>query len=145
MPAALGDACEGDKGALSHTHTHTHHHHTHHPSGRYLPVVACLDGVVYVEPRGYQVAKHDVIRLHHDVAAMGSQQGYICCQVFIAIQCTGMSHVCTRHHAPRRVGLHLLPGGVQTTPLFLLISASLCGTPRLIYGQVGLKVIINIL
>lgn len=49
-------------------------------TGRYLPLVACLDGVLYVEPRGYQAAQHDVIRLSPDVAAIKAQQGYICCQ-----------------------------------------------------------------
>lgn len=50
-----------------------------HVAGRYLPVVACLDGVLYLEPRSCIAAQHDVIRLFPDVAAMPAQQGYICC------------------------------------------------------------------
>lgn len=43
-------------------------------------MVACLDGVLFLEPRGCQPAQHDVIRLSPDVADMRSQQGYICCK-----------------------------------------------------------------
>ncbi|GFH31357.1 predicted protein, partial [Haematococcus lacustris] len=44
--------------------------------GRYLPVVACLDGVLYLQPKGCHQAQHDVIRLHPDVALMPQQKGY---------------------------------------------------------------------
>lgn len=48
--------------------------------GRYLPILAALDGVLYLKPDGYHAATHDVIRLHADVAKVKKQTGYVCCK-----------------------------------------------------------------
>jgi hypothetical protein len=49
-------------------------------AGRYLPVIAALGGILYLEPRGYRPSQHDVIRLYPNVSAMASQSGFIACQ-----------------------------------------------------------------
>lgn len=46
-------------------------------AGRYLPVLAALGGTLYLEPRGYQPAEHDVIRLSPSVMDMADQSGFI--------------------------------------------------------------------
>jgi hypothetical protein len=48
-------------------------------AGRYLPVVACLGGVLTVQPKNYFPSMHDVVRLQPVVADMQMQQGFICC------------------------------------------------------------------
>ncbi len=46
-------------------------------AGRYLPVLAALGGTLYLEPRGYQPAEHDVIRLSPSIVDMADQSGFI--------------------------------------------------------------------
>ncbi|KXZ47067.1 hypothetical protein GPECTOR_38g304 [Gonium pectorale] len=51
-----------------------------HPGkGRYLPVVAALDGVLYMEPHKHLPAEHDVIRLFPAVSDIAGQSGFIAC------------------------------------------------------------------
>ncbi|GFR40084.1 hypothetical protein Agub_g632, partial [Astrephomene gubernaculifera] len=54
--------------------------------GRYLPVLAALDGTLYLEPRSttkppcvYMPAEHDVIHLSPTVSKMPGQSGFIAC------------------------------------------------------------------
>eukprot|EP00798_Chlamydomonas_sp_ICE-L_P005984 gene5984-5277_t len=48
--------------------------------GRFLSLLACLGGVLYVEPNGYLPSCHDVIRLSPLVSEMWNQEGYIACE-----------------------------------------------------------------
>lgn len=47
--------------------------------GVYLPLVASLGGLLFLQPADYQEATRDVIRLSIDVADLVNQQGYIVC------------------------------------------------------------------
>jgi hypothetical protein len=43
-------------------------------------VVACLDGLLLLQPQGCAPTVHDVVRLRPDVRDIGSQQGDVCCE-----------------------------------------------------------------
>ena len=48
--------------------------------GSYLPVVACIGGILSPQPRHYMASDHDVIHLNPKLSEMWAQQGYVACQ-----------------------------------------------------------------
>ena len=50
------------------------------PPGYFLPVVACLGGILSLKPKHYLASEHDVLHLSPRLSAVWEQQGYVCCQ-----------------------------------------------------------------
>jgi hypothetical protein len=79
-------------------------------TGKYLPVMAVLDGLLFVWVEGYREALRDVIRLGPSITRIMAQQGYIRCEPLDAPRGTGLPHQ-TLH-----CSLLVIPSQVCRTP-----------------------------
>ncbi|KAG1653118.1 hypothetical protein FOA52_012193, partial [Chlamydomonas sp. UWO 241] len=75
--------------------------------GAFLPLIACLSGVVSLQPANCKPSAHDVLRLSPTLEDMWAQQGYVTCAV---------DHDRPGHHQRRRVYHNNMTFAVKVEP-----------------------------
>ena len=68
--------------------------------GVFLPVIACMGGILSLKPKHYLASGHDVLHLSPHLSAMTEQQGYACCYP------DGKNHGAKPLHFVVKVGSH---------------------------------------
>ena len=80
--------------------------------GCYLPLMAALDGLLFIQPDGFLEASRDVIRLSSDVNEILSQQGYVSCEPTVMTGFDDEGNAVSNN--PLHIAVEANPSGVQS-------------------------------